>query len=67
MRATITSEGSPRPSSAPFILPTPSSSEISCGLVSPKACGSRVSSMVRPPAPAASSSCTVRRTLSALP
>ena len=27
----ITSEGSPRPSSAAFILPTPSSSEISCG------------------------------------
>ena len=37
------------------------------GLRTPKACGSSVSSMVRPAAPAVSSSCTVRRTLSALP
>ena len=40
---------------------------ISCGSVTPNACGSNVSSIVNPAAPAASSSCTVRRTLSALP
>ena len=67
VRPKITSEGSMRPSSAAFILPTPYCSEINCGSLTPNACGSSVSSMERPAAPAASSSCTVRRTLSALP
>src|SRR5205814_1815329 len=39
VRPMMTSEGSLRPSSAAFILPTPSSNEISCAFVSPKAPG----------------------------
>src|SRR3982750_349032 len=60
VRPMMTSEGSLRPSSAAFILPTPSSSEISCVFACPKACGSNVSSIVRPPAPAPSNSCPAR-------
>ncbi len=59
--------GSCRPASAAFILPTPSAMDVSRGAAVPNGVGRSVSSRLRPPTPAVSSSSTVRLAFSALP